>query len=143
MTDVDEAAGPLDVAALDVLGERARGHPLVATTALRPDAVSPRRLEVRLDADQYPRPVERARLDVRWFEGGDYSFHYLESREDADWQCRWDRHPNPDGTRTHFHPPPDASAEIESTAIEETHHLGVLFAVLDWIESRVRTLHDA
>jgi hypothetical protein len=130
----------LDVPTLDVLGERAASHPLVETWAFRPDALSPRRLEIRLDAGQYPAVVEAARLDVRWFEGGDYALHYVESRGTERWQCRWDRHHKPDGPRTHFHPPPAADG-VEPSTLDATHHLAVLFAVLDWIRERVATLH--
>lgn len=140
MTADERPSGALDVATLGVLGRRANSHRLVEKWAFRPDSMSPRRLEVRLDADQYPTPVVEARLDVRWFEGGDYTCHYLESRDAGVWQCRWDRHPKPDEPRAHFHPPPDADADVEESSIDETHHLGVLFAVLDWIEERVETL---
>lgn len=137
----DSPGGPLDVATLEVLGRRANDHPLVSDWSFRPDAVSPRRLELRLDAGQYPEPVDAVRLDVRWYEGGDYTLHYVESRAENRWQCRWDRHPKPDGPRAHFHPPPTA-AGIEEREIEEDHHLGVCFGVLDWIEGRVERLHD-
>lgn len=142
MTDDERASGPLDVATLDVLARRAETHPLVDGWAVRPDSLSPRRLELQLDAAQYPGPVADVRLDVHWFEGGDYAVHYLETRGDDVWQCRWDRHPKPGEPRAHFHPPPDASAAVEASGIDATHHLGVLFAVLEWVESRVETLHD-
>lgn len=138
----DGPGRPLDVPTLSVVGRRAGAHPLVGGWAFQPDALSPRRLELRLDADQYPVAVDEARLDLRWFEGGQYTVHYVESREEDTWQCRWDRHPKPDGPMAHFHPPPDASGVVEDELIDDHHHLGVLFAVLDWIEARVETLHD-
>lgn len=141
MTPEDSPAGPLDVATLEVLGRRAVTHPLVREWTLQPDAVSPRFLELRLDAGQYPRSVERSRLDVRWFEGGDYTIHYVESHDDAEWQCRWDRHPKPGSPTSHFHPPPDAAPEVEPSPIDATHHLGVLFAVLDRVSDRLETVH--
>lgn len=137
----DPAGGPLDVATLRVLGERAATHPLVDGWAFRPDAVSPRLLEVRLDDGQYPVAVTAARLDVRWFEGGDYTVHYVEFRGDEVWQCRWDRHPKPGAPAAHFHPPPDASGDAEESCVAATHHLGVLFEVLEWLESHLETLH--
>jgi hypothetical protein len=142
VTGADDAGGPLDVATLTVLGQRARTHPLVETWTLQPDSVSPRWLELPLDAGQYPTAVESARLDIRWFEGGEYTFHYLETRADDRYQCRWDRHPKPDAPTAHFHPPPDAAPNPEASDIEATHHLGVLFAVLDWVERRVERLHE-
>ncbi|GAB3685954.1 hypothetical protein GCM10028857_17260 [Salinarchaeum chitinilyticum] len=153
MTDVERPTGPLDVATLTVLARRAVSHPLVDRWTLQPGAMSPRRLELELDAEQYPSSIDTARLDVRWFEGGDYALHYLETEEDGDddeaehgtgnggWQCRWDRHPKPDEPRSHFHPPPDASAEVVESGIDADHHLDVLFAVLDRIEQRVESLH--
>lgn len=60
MTGEDVSGGPLDVATLDVNASRATAHPLVADWTYRPDELSPRRLELRLDADQYPAPVESA-----------------------------------------------------------------------------------
>lgn len=143
VADGERPSGPIDVATLELLAQRADSHPLVEDWALQPDALSPRQLEVRLDPRQYPDDVTAARLDVRWFEGGDYTFHYLESHDETVWQWRWDRHPKPDEPRTHVHPPPDAAADVEKSGIEETHHLGVLFAVLEFVESRVATLHEA
>ena len=133
----DEApGGPLDVHTLEMLAGRATTHPLVADWLFRPDAISPRVLELRLDASRYPSDVDEARLDVRWFVGGDYTVHYLEDGPDDPWQCRWDRHPKPDGPRAHFHPPPDASG-VEPSPIDGAHPLEVGFSVLRWIEDRL------
>ena len=142
MTGRDETpSGPLDVLTLEVLAQRAATHPLVSTWGFRPDAISPRVLELQLDETQYPSAVREARVDIRWFVGGDYTVHYLEIREEETWQCRWDRHPKPEASREHYHPPPDASADVEQSSLESDHHLDVLFAVLEWIEDRVQTLH--
>lgn len=143
MSETDVSGGPLDVATLTVLAQRASTHPLVDDWTLQPDALSPRYLELRLDVDQYPAPVEAARLDIRWYEGGDYSVHYLESREGGRWQCRWDRHPKPDAPVAHFHPPPDGASDVAESGIDADHHLDVLFAVLDWVDGRVASIHDA
>lgn len=140
MTD-ERPGGPLDVATLEVLARRAGEHPIVDGWELRPDAVSPRRLELRLDDGQYPASVEAARIDVRWFEGGDYAVHYLERRGEDTWQCRWDRHPKPGAPGAHFHPPPDAAPEVEPSGFGATHHLDVLFAVLDWVGGRIERIH--
>lgn len=133
---------PLDIATLDVLAKRADTHPLVDGWAFQPDAMSPRRLELLLDDDQFPPSVETVRLDVRWFEGGDYTVHYLEERGDDLWQCRWDRHPKPGEPKAHFHPPPDAASTVEPSGLQATHHLGVLFGVLNWITERIKDLHN-
>lgn len=143
MSDVDSSGGPLDVATLEVIARRARSHYLVDDWAFQPDALSPRRLELRLALAQYPASVDAARLDVRWFEGSDYTFHYVESSGTDDWQCRWDRHPKPDAQKAHFHPPSDAGSTPEPSEVETTHHLDALFALLDRIEARVESLHES
>lgn len=141
MSREETPSGPLDVASLQVLARRASDHPLVDDWAFQPDERSPRRLEVRIDAAQFPASVDGVRLDVRWFEGGDYCVHYRERGDGEDWECRWDRHPKPDGPRTHFHPPPDAAPVVEESNLDDVHHLGVLFSVLDWVTERVEQ-HD-
>lgn len=142
MSGEDYTGGPLDVAILEVLGERAATHSLVECWAFRPDAISPRRLELRLDAAAYPSAVDAARLDGRWFDGGDYTVHYLETRGEAIWQCRWDRHPKPGEPTGHVHPPPDAAGPVERSPLQTTHHLGVLFGVLDWVSDRLEQVHE-
>ena len=136
-------SGPLDVATLRLLGERAASHPLVNGWQFRPDAISPRVLELQVATEQFPAAVTDCRLDVRWFERGDYSVHYLETSGDGTWQCRWDRHPKASAPGAHFHPPPDAaSSAAEPSALDGSHPLDVLFAVLDWVESRVEEHYD-
>ncbi|MDZ7701650.1 MAG: hypothetical protein U5J98_06045 [Halobacteriales archaeon] len=142
MTTDDLSGGPLDIATLEVMGRRATSHPLVVRWRFRPDGISPRVLEVELDASQYPNEVTEARVDVRWFEGGAYTVHYLEIRDDAVWQCRWDRHPKPEAPMAHFHPPPNAGDDIEPSMVEVSHPFDVLFAVLAWIEERVQGLFE-
>lgn len=138
----DPRTGPLDQATLTVFAQRARSHPLVDECSFEPDALTPRYLACTIDDTQYPGEVQAVRLDIRWFAGGDYSFHYVEHRGNARWHCRWDRHPKPETPRSHFHPPPDAASTPEPSPIEAEHHLAVLFAVLDFIGQRVETLHE-
>lgn len=133
-----DTSGPLDVPTLEVLAGRAATHPLVTDATFQPDAITPRVLEIHLDATQYPAPISEVRLDVRWFEGGEYAIHYVENEPDGTWQCRWDRHPKPDAPLEHFHPPPDAGAAIQPSQLDAEHHLAALFAVLEWIERRLQ-----
>jgi len=142
VTSEEYSSGPLDVPTLDVMAQRAVTHPLVDGWAFQPDAMSPLWLELSLDENQYPSPITEARLVLRWFEGGDYTVHYLETRDDEVWQCRWDRHSEPKAPKAHFHSPPDAAADVEPSTLQATHHLGVLFGVLDWITERIEQLHD-
>lgn len=133
-------SGELDVPTLRILGRRATDHPLVASWRFTPSSASPRTLELRIDASAYPTAVDAARLDVHWFTTDDYYVHYIETRGDGEYQCRWDRHPKTDAPRTHFHPPPDAGPAEDSPL--DSHHLDVLFTVLDWIGERVERLHE-
>lgn len=133
-------SGPLDIPTLTALAQRATSHSLISGWQFRPDSISPRVLELQVDSKQYPSTVHDVRVDVRWFEGGDYSIHYLELSTDRIWQCRWDRHPKPNAPKEHFHPPPTAENTVGSS-LDADHHLGILFAVLDWIDERVREHH--
>ena len=142
MTGEEYSSGPLDVATLEVLAQRSVTHSFVDGWEYQHDSMSPRRLELYLDENQYPSPITEARLDLRWFEDGDYTVHYLETRDADVWQCRWDRHPKPGAPKADFHPPPDAASDAEPSTLQTTYHLGVLFGVLDWIAERTEQLHD-
>ena len=131
--------GALDVPTLRTLGARAASHPLVESWAFVPSTIAPRGLAIHLASDAYPPGVDAARIDVHWFRSSDYYVHYVETRADGRYQCRWDRHPKSDAPRAHFHPPPDAGAAVESGL--GAHPLDVLFTVLDWASERVETLH--
>lgn len=135
----EAATGRLDISTLRTLARRAESHPLVDGWTFDPSGVSPRLLRLRLPPNAYPSDVTAARIDIRWFSTGDYSFHYLETRAADSYQCRWDRHPKPTAPRAHFHPPSDAGdAEPSSLA---PHHLDALFTVLDWVSDRVEGLY--
>lgn len=139
MSDVPD--GRLDVTTLALVARRAGTLELVDEWAYEPSSRSPRRLELRLAASAYPPAVESVRIDVRWFDTGDYSIHYVERSADAvSYQCRWDRHPETDASHTHYHPPPDAGDPVE-TPFPSHHPLDVTFAVLAWVAARVSTLH--
>lgn len=88
----------------------------------------------------YPVAVERAVLSIRWYTNDDFKIQYREVR-DADWQCRWDRHPNPHNTREHFHPPPTAETPGEDAAWPDDYR-EVLRLVLDEIERRIDDIWD-
>jgi len=134
------AGGRLDRTTMRTLGQRAATHRLVDSWAFEPDSVSPRSLAISLDATAYPDAVDTARIDIHWFVTNDYYVHYVETRETARYQCRWDRHPKTDAPRAHVHPPPDAG-DAEPSPLG-SHHLDVLFTVLDCVTDRVETLHD-
>lgn len=106
-------AAPIDSAVLETVRDRLRTHPLVESVRTESTGSSISQVVAALDPDRYPAEVEAARIEIRWYENDDYNFHYVETDSAGSvWQCRWDRHPNPHATRTHFHPPPAArSAE--------------------------------
>jgi hypothetical protein len=133
--------GRLDTAVVGTLARRAVSHPLVTKWAYAPNARSPRSLVIELDATAHPTAVTDARLDVRWFDNDDYTFHYIETHDNEHWQCRWDRHPKAGIPDEHFHPPPDAS-DVETSELSPTHHLDALFSVLDWVSEQVATLYE-
>lgn len=141
MTEAGDPGGPLDVPTLRLLGRSAATHRLVTGWALLPDGVSPRRLRLPIDAGRYPATVEAVRIDLRWYVGGEYTIHYLESGGDRRWECRWDHHPKPGAPTAHQHPPPAAGADVIPSSLDEDHPLGVLFGVLEWVADRVATLH--
>ena len=115
----------------------------MAETAFDPDASEPQLLRGLLDAESYPGTVRAARLDVRWFTTGDFSFHYLEEHGNEEpWECHWDRHPNTHSTRLHFHEPPSA-AEITELELPSLHPLDVYVTVLTAVEQRIETLWSA
>ena len=131
------SSGAIDGSVLMQLSRNALGHPLVETTALEPTVDSPTRLRIAIDQTQYPEPIDTVRLDVRWFETGDFSVHYVEHHVDGTtWQCRWDRHPNPHSERIHFHEPPEA-VTIRDFPLREPHPIETLHLVLDWIKGRI------
>lgn len=132
-----DTTGPPDRPTLRLLERHLAREPSVTATAFEPEPYEPRRLRVGLDTVWYPESVESVRLDVRWFESGDFSFHYVETDGDSvRWECRWDRHPNEHNSRVHFHRPPDGT-EIVDLSLDSLHPLDVFATVLDAVERRV------
>jgi len=85
-------------------------------------------VRAELDRDRYPDPIAEARVEIRGYTNGDYTFHYVETHTASDiWQCRWDRHQNPHTTRTHFHPPPAARSADAVPDRPADRHLSALF----------------
>ncbi|WP_276248622.1 hypothetical protein [Haladaptatus sp. YSMS36] len=136
----DDSASPPDRQTLRLLERHLSADPLVAGTAFDPDSYELRLLHVRFDAGHYPDSIAAARLDIRWFSTGDFSYHYVEDHEDGDrWECRWDRHPNTHNRRLHFHEPPDA-LEITDLELPSLHPLEVYSTVLTAIERHIEML---
>ena len=74
------STGPPDRQTLRLLERQLASDALIVDTTFDPEPYEPRLLCGILDTDQYPASVTAARLDIRWFTTGDFSFHYVETR---------------------------------------------------------------
>lgn len=141
--DQPETTGPPDRQTLRLLERQLSDDELIEGTTFDPDTNEPRLCRAQLDVDRYPTSVTGIRLDIRWFESGDFSIHYRETHaEGGTWECRWDRHPNEHNTRLHFHQPPDAR-EVIDIEMDSLHPLDVYSTVLSALEQRLETHWDA
>jgi hypothetical protein len=140
----DGSTAPLDREVLDALYERGREHSLVADAEFESGTVTVRSLVLTLDGSQYPETVVSATFTIRWFENDDYSFHYCERHPDESptlWECRWDRHPNPHATRTHFHEPPHADdSAVVNDPVSELHPSATFARTMANVRERIETL---
>lgn len=134
-----DSTGPPDRQTLRLLERQLASDSLVAETVFEPDPYEPRLLRALLDSGRYPESVTAARVDVRWFTTDDFSIHYLESRGGDNWECRWDRHPNPHNTRLHFHEPSTGN-EVSDLEFSSVHPLDVYSTVFDAVEQRIESL---
>ena len=140
--DSAPSTGPPDRQTLQLLDRRLSERSLVSVTEYDPDSYEPRLLRVRLDDEQFPDAVTAARLDIRWFTTGDFSIHYVEThRDDTEWECRWDQHPNEHNTRLHFHRPPNAT-DVVDLSLSATHPMHVSMTVFEAITRRLASLWD-
>jgi hypothetical protein len=132
---------PVDSAVLQRFRDRARSHPLVAETNAERTGGAITTLVLVLAADQYPDRIDEARLEIQWYENGEYNLHYYEDHERDDWQCRWDRHPNPHAEYAHFHRPPraDAGDAVDDPAAPD-HPQEVLTRTLANVRDRIEDL---
>jgi hypothetical protein len=138
--DSPGSTGPPDRQTLRLLERHLSSESLVDETAFEPETHEPRLLRAVLDAEQYPTSTASARLDIRWFTTGDFSFHYIETAVDgSQWECRWDRHPNSHSARVHFHQPPDGTT-ITDLSLSSLHPLAVYATVLGAVEQRLERL---
>lgn len=142
---MDGSAAPTDDTVLETLHERARTHSLIETTQVERTGGAISMVRADLALDRYPAHIQDARLEIRWYTNGDYNFHYVETHSTKEvWQCRWDRHPNPHTSRTHFHPPPDArSAEAIPDTPADRHPTALFTRTLANIRQRIDDLWEA
>lgn len=130
------STGPPDRQTLQLLDGILTDEPLVASIEFEPDSYEPRILRILCDERRYPSTIETARLDIRWFESGDFSIHYVETMAADHWECRWDRHPNPHNARLHFHQPPTGEV-ITDLPWSSLHPIDVVSTVVSAIEQRI------
>jgi len=103
----DVSGAPIDFDRLNVVAERFATDDRFTRVEVQPE-FAPDRVVCRYDPGFYPQQVQSARLEVVWFENGDFSLHYHEEYEDGAFDHRWDRHPSAHNTRDHVHPGPKA-----------------------------------
>ena len=99
-------------------------------------------LIVEFSLNYYPANVEDAYLNIRWYTNDDFKIHYREVRSDGTRECRWDRHPNSHNTRSHFHPPPDATTPGDDADFP-TDWRDVLASILGELDSRIEAFWDS
>lgn len=131
---------PIDFDRLGVIEERFSTDERFTRIDARPE-FAPDRLVCRYDHRFYPGSVRAARLEIVWFENGDFSLHYHEGHEDRAFDHRWDRHPSDHNTRDHIHPGPDAPSPGDDT-VHPADWRDVLAMALQEIEDRQRAFWE-
>lgn len=140
-TSASDSGAPVDFDRLDVVRERFVTDDRFHRIEDRP-AFAPERLVCVYDQRFYPAQIETARLEIAWFENGDFSIQYHEVHETGSFDHRWDRHPSDHNSREHVHPGPDAPTPGED-ASHPADWRDVLAMVLTEVEKRQRAFWDA
>ncbi|MFC5369153.1 hypothetical protein [Salinirubrum litoreum] len=130
------SGSPIDFDRLDANRERFSADDRFKRIDEQP-AFAPDRLVCVYDRRFYPERFRGARLEIVWFENGNFSLHYHEEHERGEFDHRWDRHPSDHNTRDHVHPGPDAPTPGDDTS-HPTDWRDVLSMVLSEIEDRQR-----
>lgn len=132
--------GSVDRAVLVAISQRLQTAAHVTQTVIAPKRDKPT-LTATLDTSYFPPAVESAYYDIRWYTSGDFEIHYQEHWTDDTWQRRWDRHPR-NGSRTHYHPPPDAGRPTSLSS--PTNYHDVMQVVEEKTIEHIKThpLHD-
>ena len=142
MTGSDEekagsvSGAPVDSDRVEVIRDRFTSDNRFFRVDEQPE-FAPERLVCLYDQRFYPPGVLEARLEIVWFENGDFSLHYHEEHESGGFDHRWDRHPSNHNGRDHIHPGPDAPTPGED-ASHPTDWRDVLTLALSEIEDRQR-----
>lgn len=128
------SGAPVDFDRLALVRERLSTDDRFDRVEERP-GFAPGRLVCLYDSRLYPSTVSTARLEVVWFENGDFSIHYHEDLETGTFDHRWDRHPSEHNTRDHIHPGPDAPTPGDDASHPDDWR-DVLSMVLEEIKAR-------
>ncbi len=141
MVPVDDGAtpAPIDRSVLERIQSRFVGSRMTESAELVGEGNL--HLRVELSREYYPGEVS-AHFEIRWYRNDDFNVHYQEERQNTEWKCRWDRHPNTHNSRDHFHPPPTASRNDAEDAQWPPDHRDVSRLVFDRIEKRIETLWE-
>ncbi|WP_114577245.1 hypothetical protein [Saliphagus sp. LR7] len=134
----ETTTGPLDEEVCRAIHGRLTRDDRFETIAFEPASDRIRTVVATYDGSLFPEAVRAARLDIRWYVGGDFSIHYYERWTDGTrWECRWDRHPKDIG-RAHFHPPPDAGSAVGTDFPRD--YRDVWSIVTAYVSERIETL---
>lgn len=132
----DGSGAPVDFDRLGVIVERLSTDDRFTRIDVPPE-FAPDRIVCVYDPGFYPQRVASARLEVVWFENGDFSLHYHEEHDEGAFDHRWDRYPSEHNTRDHVHPGPDAPTP-GNDASHPAEWRDVLSMVLGEIDDRQR-----
>lgn len=142
MSEDDEpSTGPVDYAVLERIARRLRSSERFSRVEYRPEH-APESVVAEHDLGYFPTAVERAYLELRWYETDDFSIHYAEQyADDRPWECRWDRHPNEHDARSHVHPPPAAETPGDDASFADDWR-AVLQTVLASLDDRTQSFWE-
>ena len=115
VSDEPAADAAVDFDRLSLVRERLAGNERFTRLVEQPD-FAPTRLVCVCSERLYPVRVESARLEISWYQNGDFSLHYHERHTNGTFDHRWDRHPSEHNTRDHVHPGPDAPTPGEDAS---------------------------
>ncbi|WP_158059669.1 hypothetical protein [Halorussus halophilus] len=134
--DVAEDVGGIDTEILEQIGQPLERSHQFSEVVFQPD-YAPSSVVAEYDMGYFPAAIDRAYLEIRWYETDDFNVHYSEQYNDGDhWECRWDRHPNSHNARSHFHPPPEATTPGDDAEYARDWR-DVLSSILEDLDDRI------
>lgn len=99
--DISGPTGPVNLPVLEQIRDLLLDEEPLVETARFDDPVNPTELIVCLSVGR----DSSSRLEITWWTGGAYRFHYTEP---GGIDLRFDNHPKDGAPDVHFHPPPNA-----------------------------------